>query len=236
MNCEKCGKLHDGTFASGRFCCKKCARSFNPDDRLKKRNEKISASLKGRRRSQNPLPEHFCEFCNKGYVRKCSLRSHLAGCILNPSYAEREKKQISKKEKLLTLPFDEMPNSLKYERLFREQNGCCNRCGLNEWQGQKIPLEIEHKNGNHHDNERLNIELLCPNCHALTDTWRGRNKNKGKSGKRVSDEELIHAINSNQTIRQALLSVGLAAKGGNYERAKRLRDLCSNKVSMQLSK
>jgi hypothetical protein len=59
----------------------------------------------------------------------------------------------------------------------------------------------------------------------MTHTWRGRNKNKGKSGKRVSDEEMIDALKTTTSIRQALLKVGLAAKGGNYFRAKRLIEL-----------
>jgi hypothetical protein len=51
----------------------------------------------------------------------------------------------------------------------------CARCGNNTWQGCPIPLELEHKNGNRDDNRIENLELLCPNCHALTPTYRGRN-------------------------------------------------------------
>ena len=52
----------------------------------------------------------------------------------------------------------------------------CERCGLSEWQGQKIPLELHHKDGNNSNNEIGNLQLLCPNCHALTDNYRGKNK------------------------------------------------------------
>ncbi len=52
----------------------------------------------------------------------------------------------------------------------------CGRCGLSEWQGQKIPLELHHKDGNNSNNEIGNLQLLCPNCHALTDNYRGKNK------------------------------------------------------------
>lgn len=52
----------------------------------------------------------------------------------------------------------------------------CNNCKLTEWQGNPIPLELEHKNGVHNDNRIENLELLCPNCHALTSTYRGKNK------------------------------------------------------------
>jgi 5-methylcytosine-specific restriction endonuclease McrA len=42
--------------------------------------------------------------------------------------------------------------------------------------GNPIPLELEHKDGNCTNHNIENLELLCPNCHALTDTYRGKNK------------------------------------------------------------
>lgn len=52
----------------------------------------------------------------------------------------------------------------------------CNKCGLNKWLEQPISLEINHINGINNDNRKDNIELLCPNCHAQTDNYRGKNK------------------------------------------------------------
>ena len=52
----------------------------------------------------------------------------------------------------------------------------CERCGLTEWTGVSIPLELHHKDGNRANNLYRNLELLCPNCHALTDNYRGKNK------------------------------------------------------------
>ena len=54
----------------------------------------------------------------------------------------------------------------------------CARCGITEWNGQPTPLELEHKDGDHRNNELSNLELLCPNCHAQTSTYRGKNKRK----------------------------------------------------------
>ena len=52
----------------------------------------------------------------------------------------------------------------------------CERCGLSEWLGQKIPLELHHKDGNRFNNDISNLEINCPNCHALTPNH-SRNKN-----------------------------------------------------------
>ena len=52
----------------------------------------------------------------------------------------------------------------------------CENCNLSEWMGVPIPLELEHKDGDHYNNEWDNLALLCPNCHALTDTHSGKNK------------------------------------------------------------
>ena len=54
----------------------------------------------------------------------------------------------------------------------------CSSCTNITWQNKPIPLELEHKNGNHEDNSLTNLCLLCPNCHALTSTYRGKNKKK----------------------------------------------------------
>lgn len=54
----------------------------------------------------------------------------------------------------------------------------CECCGLTEWLGNLIPLELHHKDGDRNHNELSNYELLCPNCHALTDSYRGKNSKK----------------------------------------------------------
>jgi hypothetical protein len=48
----------------------------------------------------------------------------------------------------------------------------CMQCKNTEWMGRPIPLELEHKDGNHFNKDIDNVELLCCNCHALTPTWR----------------------------------------------------------------
>lgn len=94
----------------------------------------------------------------------------------------------------------------------------CEGCGGEQWMGKPIPLETHHKDGDPLNNEMENLKLLCPNCHALTDNYRGRNINVGI--KQISEESFADALNDSQNIRQALRKLGLSAKGDNYRRAR----------------
>lgn len=98
----------------------------------------------------------------------------------------------------------------------------CESCNISEWQGHSLSLDLDHKNGNNRDNRLENLRFLCPNCHSLTNTFRGKNINSGV--KKVSDEELWEAYVNEGNTRKALIKVGLSPKGGNYLRVQRLID------------
>ena len=52
----------------------------------------------------------------------------------------------------------------------------CECCGITEWNGQPTPIELDHIDGNRYNNTIENLRILCPNCHAQTPTYRGKNK------------------------------------------------------------
>lgn len=76
----------------------------------------------------------------------------------------------------------------------------CYNCNLTEWMGKPIPIEVEHINGIHTDNRIENLTFLCCNCHALTNTYKGKNvKNKVTSEKnkcKKCDKVLSHKTSS----------------------------------------
>ena len=96
----------------------------------------------------------------------------------------------------------------------------CECCGLETWLDEPITLELHHKDGDKLNNTLENLSLLCPNCHSLTDDWRGRNVGNGKE--KVNEEDFVKALQTSPNIRQALLKIGLTAKGANYVRAREL--------------
>ena len=58
------------------------------------------------------------------------------------------------------------------------KDACCESCRNDGWLGQPMPLELHHINGDHTDNRLENLAALCPNCHALTSTYAGRNRGR----------------------------------------------------------
>mgnify|MGYP003659458535 CR=1 FL=1 len=67
----------------------------------------------------------------------------------------------------------------------------CECCNLIEWLGEPIPLELDHIDGDHFNNEIKNLKILCPNCHAKTPTYRGKNKKSKKSQTIKNKEQII---------------------------------------------
>lgn len=51
----------------------------------------------------------------------------------------------------------------------------CEICGITEWMGKPVPIELDHIDGDHYNNDIDNLRIVCPNCHAQTDTHAGKN-------------------------------------------------------------
>ena len=66
-------------------------------------------------------------------------------------------------------------------RLFRAglKQPHCEVCGIASWMGEPLSMCLHHVNGDNQDNRLDNLQILCPNCHAQTENFSGRNRGKG---------------------------------------------------------
>lgn len=93
---------------------------------------------------------------------------------------------------------------------------CC-KCGCDgHWQDGVIALQLHHIDGNHQNNDLSNLQFLCPNCHALTDSYC-----KVKGGN-IDVDQLLQDIRQGCSIRQALLNQGRSDGSVNYKKAYQL--------------
>lgn len=72
--------------------------------------------------------------------------------------------------------FEEYKDPRKKKKLLIEERGHRReKCKFDTWNDQPVPLELEHIDGHPGHNEKSNLMLLCPNCHAQTPHYRGKN-------------------------------------------------------------
>jgi hypothetical protein len=141
------------------------------------------------------------------------------GSLGNNNSKTRVYKTKSLVEKVEGKNFDDVSWDYKRIMIILDQKNKCNKCNLDEWLGSKIPLEIDHIDGDSKNDLRDNLEALCPNCHAQTTTFRGRNEIKSKFPPSNVFYEKYKELGN---IRQTLLFFELAAKGNNYTVAKKM--------------
>ena len=111
----------------------------------------------------NPLLERLGIQYNGNQSGKGCTKKH--DCMLLEEYLEKSQDIQSNKVRIKLLN-----EGLKEHK--------CECCGLTTWLNKPIPLELHHKDGNRYNNVLENFELLCPNCHAFTDSYRGKNVTK----------------------------------------------------------
>lgn len=215
--------------------CEKCARYItNPN------HERHYLSCKGLPKkiplSKEVLKEipATCPNCSKEFKNIYSMSSHKAHCMgLNDVEHLKGKREWNKDLLLLDLK-DVFSNDPKNTRKFAGtvkkyfiklgyQEYRCNICGITDWCGKKLNLELDHINGDHWDNRLENLRLLCLNCHSQTPTYRGRNKNTGLL--KVSDEDLLRDLLKTNDIKQTLINLKLTTMSSNYDRCKKLLEL-----------
>lgn len=254
MICENCKSEHDGTYGSGRFCCKSCASSFSTKIKRKEINKKVSTKLKGKRwidGNSHQICEYGCgnlakyqlkndrwccsQYCNScpAIKKKCSIgikKAYKTGKIDKYKHTKESLEKMvaswkqTYKDKVDSTAFDKLPLATRKTLVLEEQEGKCLHCGISNWNDKPIVLELDHIDGDNQNNKRNNMRFLCPNCHSQTASFRGRNIAISGGQTKVSDKELIEAIKITDNPRQALIKCNLTPKGGNYKRVYKLME------------
>lgn len=162
LNCAFCGNKYDVYLTKGIFKAGRYKKNCSPE-------------------CSHKIIKKFCLECGKEVL-------HGSFCNKDCKSLFQYKSYIIKWKSGLVSGMDGRFGISKYiRRYFYEKydNRCC-KCGwsvIHKKTG-KIPLTIHHKDGNYKNNNEENIDLLCPNCHSLTENYcslnmgNGRNKNK----------------------------------------------------------
>jgi len=92
------------------------------------------------------------------------------------------------------IPFEQLSRHKKRERLLKEANYACTKCDYDKRRDDGgCILEIDHINGDHNDNRKENLQVICPNCHALTPNFRNWGRSTKKTSTRLRKENAGYA-------------------------------------------
>lgn len=182
--CEICGKeytvrITDAYWIKGKYphtCSKACAKvltSLKTDKESK--NKKISDTL----RKERYIKKCKCICCGDE-ISDCARKYCSFECQQTYQHNEWVKKW---KEGNISGTIGKYGISSHIRRyLFEKYNCKCQKCGWGEVNktSNKIPLQIHHVDGDCLNNNEENLELLCPNCHSLTDTYGNLNETSNR--------------------------------------------------------
>lgn len=178
--CLQCGRELT-TKNAKKFCCSSCAAKYNNVRRPKKVKEKISNTLRRRYNGLIEEEKRYCVYCGN----ELTTRRQTKYCSVDCEKQQKQKDYITRwkdgKESGLSGEYGISSHIRKY--LFDKYDCKCQLCGWgikNEYTN-KYPLEVHHIDGDYANNKEENLQLLCPNCHSLTESYKAHNKNGRKS-------------------------------------------------------
>lgn len=171
IRCLQCNKVLSYENRTNKFCSHSCAAAFTNKGRTKPINR-------------------FCEFCGKPIsklkpngTKFCSMK-----CSSDFRIADNLKKLDEYIAKTGEFPkgngqttSSEANRVLVRKYLETKLGHKCSICGNTVWQGQPIPLIVDHIDGNSSNCKVENFRLVCGNCDMQLETYKGRNKGNGRT-------------------------------------------------------
>lgn len=111
---------------------------------------------------------------------------------------------------------------LRREKIIPYECEVCKNTGIHL--GKSLSLQLDHRNGISNDDRIENLRWMCPNCHAQTENYAGRNR-RGKSKREYITEDLIvRTVGQVKNINQLLTHFGASNTNGNYKKVKRVME------------
>lgn len=200
VKCPRCGRLISKNTINRHLkkcLTSKCAQCDTPIDRDKKFCSHRCAAIYNNQRAsyESRRHTHKKDKCKNTYVstkKYCTWRP-LKPCANCGKYINSRKKYCSTECATLyrkKLKWEEIkagnctyPRTIKQYMIEHYGNKCW-ICGTEEWQGQPVPLIIDHVDGNSYNNEFVNFRLVCGNCDMQLPTYKGRNVGNGRHNRR----------------------------------------------------
>lgn len=162
--CKQCGKPIPYDKRDNAFCCQSCSAIYTNTERGNKH------------RKHN----RFCINCGKELTNKVYNKYCCHACQHEYQYKQYVNRWKRGEETGTQGKYDVSEHIRKY--LFDKYNSSCQLCGWNRVNPKsgKVPLQIHHIDGNCLNNKEENLQLLCPNCHSLTETYGSLNQESSR--------------------------------------------------------
>ena len=123
-----------------------------------------------------------------------TLKSRLEKYNINTSHFKRDSSKKIERTEENVFCINSTTSQAVLRRWFIKSNNIpykCSICGINNWLGKDISLQLDHINGDNHDNRLENLRWLCPNCHSQTETFCGKQTKKNHTTKNGITKEKV---------------------------------------------
>ena len=155
--CKQCGNTIVYENRRLEFCNHSCSAIYTNSRRAKPKVHCLNCN------ELTTIPNKFCSVsCHQDYLHKQWVADWLAGKLTGTNYSSYS------------------THIKKY--LIDTYGNNCSKCGWDAINPKtsKVPIQLDHRDGDWTNNDPNNVRLLCPNCHSLTPTFGGLNRGKGR--------------------------------------------------------